>query len=511
VLVSALLILVSLVVGSEAERDNRYFYIKVVDQETDRGVPLVELKTVNGIRLYTDSAGVAAFYEPGLMGKQVYFHVSSHGYEYAKDGFNYRGVRVDAKAGESITLKIKRINIAERLYRVTGAGAYRDSILAGESPPVKSPLLNGLVLGSDSVVTAKYRDKIYWFWGDTNRPSYPLGNFHVSGATSELPSNGGLDPAVGVDLNYFVDNYFVDDRGFAKATAKMPGDGPTWIDALTVVKDAAGVERLFAKYVKIKPPLEVYQRGLVEFDDEAKLFRKVASFESDSHVLPAGHPIRVTKDDADYIYFGNAYPFVRVKANVEDLLALSSYEAYSPFTSGSRSDEIGLDRGSDGTLNYSWKLNTIVATPKLLDRLIREGRMKSDESCFRMRDIETGKRVQVHRSSVAWNSYRQRWTMIFCEHFGSSLLGEIWFSESKQLEGPWLHARKIVTHDKYSFYNPRHHPMLDQTGGRLIYFEGTYTNTFSGNPDQTPRYDYNQIMYRLDLSEPRLTFPEPRR
>ena len=31
------------------------------------------------------------------------------------------------------------------------------------------------------------------------------------------------------------------------------------------------------------------------------------------------------------------------------------------------------------------------------------------------------------------------------------------------------------------------------------------THTFSGNPDQTPRYDYNQIMYRLDLADERLT------
>jgi hypothetical protein len=28
---------------------------------------------------------------------------------------------------------------------------------------------------------------------------------------------------------------------------------------------------------------------------------------------------------------------------------------------------------------------------------------------------------------------------------------------------------------------------------------------FSGNPDKTPRYDYNQVMYRLDLADPRLT------
>jgi hypothetical protein len=46
--------------------------------------------------------------------------------------------------------------------------------------------------------------------------------------------------------------------------------------------------------------------------------------------------------------------------------------------------------------------------------------------------------------------------------------------------------------------------MFDRDGGRIIYFEGTYTTTFSGNSDATPRYNYNQIMYKLDLSDPRL-------
>lgn len=43
------------------------FKIKVVDAETGRGIPLVELKTTNNVLYYTDSAGVVAFSEPGLM------------------------------------------------------------------------------------------------------------------------------------------------------------------------------------------------------------------------------------------------------------------------------------------------------------------------------------------------------------------------------------------------------------------------------------------------------------
>jgi hypothetical protein len=98
--------------------------------------------------------------------------------------------------------------------------------------------------------------------------------------------------------------------------------------------------------------------------------------------------------------------------------------------------------------------------------------------------------------------------MITVESHGNpSHLGEIWYAEADTPLGPWVYARKIVTHDRYSFYNPKHHPMFDKDSGRIIFFEGTYTTTFSGNPDPTPRYDYNQVMYQLDLSDQQLALP----
>ena len=87
--------------------------------------------------------------------------------------------------------------------------------------------------------------------------------------------------------------------------------------------------------------------------------------------------------------------------------------------------------------------------------------------------------------------------------------GQIWYAEGDTPVGPWVYARKVVTHDRYSFYNPTQHPFFDQEGGRVIYFEGTYTEAFSGNIEKTPRYDYNQVMYRLDLADPRLALPAP--
>ena len=176
-----------------------YFRITIIDQSSRRGVPLVELKTVNNISYHTDSNGHIAFYEPGFMNQHVFFFIKSHGYLFPKDSFGFHGTRIHVKPGGHVTLPIQRINIAERLYRITGSGVYRDSVLLGLPTPLHNPTLQALVLGSDSVVNALFQDKIYWFWGDTNRPSYPLGNFHVPGATSLLPQAGGLDPEIGIE------------------------------------------------------------------------------------------------------------------------------------------------------------------------------------------------------------------------------------------------------------------------------------------------------------------------
>ena len=55
------------------------FAIEVVDRQTGRGVPLVELTTVNHLHYLTDSNGIVAFAEPGLMHTKVFFYVQSHG------------------------------------------------------------------------------------------------------------------------------------------------------------------------------------------------------------------------------------------------------------------------------------------------------------------------------------------------------------------------------------------------------------------------------------------------
>ena len=488
-----------------AAEPNDYFKIRVEDETTGRGVPLVELRTVNDVHHYTDSAGVVAFLEPGLMNQDVYFHVSSHGYEFKKDRFGFAGARLRTVPGGSVTLKIARINIAERLYRMTGAGIYRDSLLVGDTPPVRQPVLNGRVFGSDSVVNAVYRGRIHWFWGDTHKPSYPLGNFHVPGATSSLPSSGELHPDIGVDLDYFVDK-----NGYAKPTAKMPGEGPTWISGLTAVPDRVGEERLIAHYVKIEPPIRTYERGLIVFDDARKEFGKRQVIPLDAPLAPTGHPMKRRENGVEYVYYGRPFPSVRTLATAESVRDLTTYEAYTCLKQGSRDDTAEIERDRDGKLIFSWKRDTPPVVGKLRQKLIQQEKLQPEELPDQLTDIDTGKPIKAHENgSVYWNEYRQRWVAIILETWGTSMLGEIWYTEADAPTGPWVHARKIVTHDKYSFYNPKQHPMFDQDGGRIIYFEGTYTAMFSGNEEKTPRYNYNQIMYKLDLADPRLALPAP--
>lgn len=485
-----------------------YFQVTVVDRQTGRGVPLVELSTVNGIRCVTDSNGIVAFNEPGLMGRDVFFYVKSHGYEFPADGFGMRGKTLQVAPGGKARLQVDRIHPAERLYRVTGAGIYRDTLLTGEKAPIDEPLLNAGVLGSDSVLTAVLGGKVYWFWGDTNRVRYPLGNFHTTGATSLLPDAGGLDPARGVNLNYFAG-----DDGFVRPMAPMPGDGPTWLDALVVLRGAEGRERMFAAYAKVRPPLEIYARGLAEFNPDKAIFERVAEFDIDSPIIPSGHPLlHEEPDGTQYVYFADPFPLLRAPAQSEALRDLSRYEAYTCLKEGSRLDakaldKAQLDRTADGRLRWGWKRNTPPVAPQTEAKLIESGQIRPEEAFCRLQDVETGKAIVAHRGSVSWNDYRRRWILIAVEIGGASMLGEVWFAEADSLVGPWAYARKIATHDNYSFYNPKQHPQFDQQEGRIIYFEGTYTHAFSGNAETTPRYEYNQIMYRLDLADERLRLP----
>ena len=413
-------------------------------------------------------------------------------------------VSLEVKPGGSATLKINRLNIAERLYRITGQGIYRDSLLAGQPVPIRQPLLNAQVLGQDSVQTALYRGKLYWLWGDTNKPSYPLGHFGTAGATSPTPAQG-LDPAKGIELAYFTDQ-----AGFSRPMCNVPGEGMKWLDGLVTVPDETGAERLVARFARMKSLDQALERGWVIFNDKTETFELLASWPLDEPRWPCSQAFRHRVGEQDYVYFAWPFPYVRVKADVKSIKDPHAYEAFTPLAPGSRyvKGEARLDRSPDRRLTWGWKADTGFITPAQQKELMDAGQLESSEIRFKFIDVAARKPVFAHAGSVAFNPFRKRWIMLFgAEWSKPSILGEVYYAEADALEGPWLQAQKVVTHAKYSFYNVKHHVLFDQEGGRVIFFEGTYTKMFTDVQVPTPRYEYNQIMYRLDLSHPRLKMP----
>ncbi len=470
-----------------------YFKIQVVDRQTGRGVPLVELRTVNDLRYLTDSNGTVAFHEPGLMDRDVFLHVESHGYEFPKDGFGYRGKRLKTTPGGKAVLELDRINIAERLYRITGQGIYRDTVLLGETAPLNDPVLNGQVVGQDSVYTCTYRGRLFWLWGDTNRPSYPLGHFWTAGAFSDLPAAGGLDPATGVDLEYFVD-----DKGFSRPVCRLKEKGLVWLDGLLTVADKQGSERMVAKYARMKDLGHAYERGLVVFNDATDSFEPLVR--SGPDFLPfhnSGHALAVDVGGRKYYYFATQFPLsvrMRVRADWDHICDPNRYEV---LTSMETDEAPRWVRAGELTGDDAAQMPSLIKA------------LKKEKNGTHLYDITSGKKVTPHGGSVYFNAWRNKWIMVTVQQFGeSSGLGEVWYAEADTPVGPWAYARKIVTHNKYTFYNPMQHPYFDGDGGRVICFEGTYSKTFSGSEKTpTPRYDYNQIMYRLNLEDSRLALP----
>ena len=492
--IATLTLLLSLLLAAAAPAQN-YFTIQVRDSQTVRGVPLVKLRA-NNQDYYTDSNGLVAFNTPGQMNQSVAFSVSSYGY----------GVSIwslQTTPGATSQLSINRFQQAERLYRVTGKGIYQDTVLLGQNAPIEHPLLNANVKGQDSVQAAIYNGKIHWFWGDTLY-DVGFGNFRTSGATSQLPAQGGLAPSVGVNLDYYVTS-----NGSAKQMMPLVEPGPVWIDGLFTVKDNTGQEKMLTHYSRRDPNNALgahVEHGLALFNDGQEVFQRQQVYPLNAPIAAAGHSFESTISGQDYIYFAQSYPNIRVKKNWNDINDLSQWEAFTPLMENTRynAGNPPLDLDAQGNPVYGWKKNTDPLTTEMLEELVQNGRIDRDESPFGLKDSATGSDVHLHRASVYWNDYRNSWIMIGNQSFGSSLLGEVWFAEAPTPEGPWENAVKVLTHhngsENYTFYNPLQHPFFDEQGGRIIYFEGTYSQTFSGNPTATPLYDYNQMMYRLDLA-----------
>ena len=428
------------------------FRIEVVDQENGWPVPLVELTTVHGATFVSDNAGLIAFDLPELMGRETWCTVRGFGYGVGKDGFGLEGVRFTPQPGGEVQVKVQRRIIANRLGRVTGGGIFAESQKLGEAADWEE---SGVV-GCDSVQNAVLDGHLFWLWGDTSLAKYPLGIFDGTAARTPLRPLERWEPPLRLPLNVYRDA-----TGQPKGIAPMAGDGPTWVTGVATVPDAAGHEQLVGTFLKIKPPLEAVRAGLCVWEREKEQFTELKEVwektdeAAEPPVLLEGHPIS-WQDDAGkpWLLFGNPFPAARCPATFE-----------------------------------AW------GDPQTWERL---------ESPEALRD-EGGRRVVPHSGSIAWHPWRERWVAIFMEKFGKpSAFGELWYAEATSPLGPWGPAVKIVSHENYTFYNPRIHPEFSDDGLPMLIFEATFTEQFADSPVPVPRYDYNQVLYRLDLDDARL-------
>jgi len=427
--------------------------LEIVEEGSGWPVPLVELRTTHGVRFVSDNAGVIAFDLPELMGRETWFDVIGHGYERSKDGFGYRGVRLKPEEGKTLRVEVRRTIIARRLGRITGAGLFAESQKTGRD--LDWP--ESGVLGCDSVQNAVHSGRLYWLWGDTTLAHYPLGIFHMTGATTPVQALASLTPPVRLKFEHFRDG-----QGCVKGLAPMPGSGPTWLTGVASLPAADGRARLVAIYSKIRNHLDAYEWGLCVWDETKQEFERLKvlwnkSAESPKEPpLPKGHPVFWRDEQGvEWVLFGDPFPRLRCPA---------TFEAWKD--------------------PKTWKEIPAPAHPV---------------------SAADGKPVKPHTGSIAWHPWRKRWVSVFMEAFGKpSAFGELWYAEADSPFGPWGPAVKVLTHENYTFYNPRLHIEFTPPNSPVLIFEGTYTAEFADKPQVTPRHNYNQVLYRLDLDDPRL-------
>jgi hypothetical protein len=463
--------------------------IQIVEKGTGWPVPLVELRTTHNVRLVSDNAGLIACDLPEVMGRETWFTVVGHGYEIPKDGFGYRGVRLVPEPGKTLKVEVTRTIIAKRLGRLTGAGMFAESQKLG----LERDWRESGVFGCDSVQNAVHAGRMFWAWGDTTMPNYPLGIFDMSSATTAVQPLKSFEPPVRIEFNYFLETkYYVDGKPRPRGVAKMPGSGPTWLSAYVSLPDKAGTPHLVATYVKIKPPLEAYECGLCVWND------RESSFERHKVLWNKSKPDAQAREDRGppFTSLAGASGFNVVTGN-------SGEAAKQPPAPDGHPAFWTDDAGKKWVLfgNPLPKLRLPATFEAWQDPATWEV-LKPQESLPSAAD---GKPVKLHTGSIAWNPFRKRWVTVFMQAFGKpSAFGELWYAEADRPTGPWGKAVKVLSHENYTFYNPRLHPEFTPADSPVLLFEGTYTQEFADRPPPTPRYDYNQILYRLDLDDPAL-------
>lgn len=483
---------------------SQYYGIHVVDQSDGQGVPQVDLVMTDGTRYTTDDNGYIAFDRSGYMNTPDVFTVESYGYQLASG----TTVTLTPTLDTIGTIELDRTNIAERLYRETGDNLYAATVELGFPSPISHPLSDASVLGQDSEINVVYKNQLYWFWGDTGFDTNDSGvqdgaSYRTTGAVSALPSQGGLNPNVGINLNYFTGSNGLPTPMFP--ASQFPGVDPYWIGAPMVVEGPSGNEEMIAFWSE-HSDLATIAQGFAIWDDANNDFDDLASIPLSSPIMPGGEATAAVFGGQNYFVFDNGIADMRVKADYADVTNINDYQTYTPlkagtiFTStnafgGTNITASELNTNGSGTPIWAWQANTTPLSGAEVDGLLGANLITKAEDPYQFYDINNPtQQVAFDSGSIEWNDYVKQWVQVSEQVFGTSIDGEIWLAESPTITGPWTYAEKIQTdtlpNNTYTFYNIVQHADFSENSSPYLYYEGTYTN-FLVNGGLTGEYFNN--------------------
>ncbi len=262
---------------------------------------------------------------------------------------------------------------------------------------------------------------------------------------------------------------------------------------------------------------------------------------------PDGHTFIARSDGRRWIYFANPLPLIRVPATDRALTTMADYQAFTCLQPGSDARHPRFNRGRNGTLRWRWQTNAGPVNSWTFSRWAQQGKVQVRRYIAPIRDVTTGKPVIIHAGSVDWNPYLKRWLLIgesissltaniqkkmidgkpwvctagihlqrigtkgwmVVNNGGTGSMGDIYAAVGDTPLGPWGYAQRVASFSWMSFYNPCEDWFFNQHHGRKVFFEATYSSMFSPSHTPTPRYNYNQLMYSLNLANPRLLLPAP--
>jgi len=476
-----LLVVVVLVSSSSSSSSSRHIRIDVVDDKTGHGVPLVMLTTNFYTRYFSDSAGRVAI-ENDLENQNVWFSVLTDGYdlnvERTKGAVQYgspydAGIVVNLTNDEEHVVYMKRNQIARRAYRLTGQGLYRDSVLTNASIPDSArnrAMIDPLsgVTGQDTLQVVNYQNAVWYFFGDTVCPRSARQNncdstgMYTVGAVSSTIEKARTDPPT---FEYIA-----------------VGGSPTPIAPLYPLEQNTWTAAMFTS------------------SDEKDMYAAYFKNPGDGASPSEARQGMMIWNGTQMVELGNEWP----RDTTLSLNGAHTIQVLSP-----------KDMAS-GMNDFAWFVNGAVSS-----RVRRTRNDVANYSAFEK--LDPPKSPSYSCNTVNWNTYAQKYLCLGDnkvgnnESFGGTVPLTIAWSDS--LLGPYVNATVILDHGRtgMSCYNGLHLPHMDQDQFVTVActFTAMWSNTnrtpnlwstclFGQNSHQgcarvVPRYEYNNIVSKVDL------------